>query len=54
LPQLERVPALPRLSETSGEARRNRLASHMDRSIQIDGDSFGNFDVPTYLRRRAD
>jgi cell division protein FtsZ len=52
-PQLERVPALPRqqLAATSGEARRNRLASMDGGSIQIDGD---NFDVPTYLRRRAD
>ncbi|UQZ88687.1 cell division protein FtsZ [Deltaproteobacteria bacterium Smac51] len=47
--QLERVPALPRAA-TSGTARRNRQSSHME-SIQLDGD---NFDVPTYLRRRAD
>ncbi len=49
-PQLERVPALPRLSSQSGEARRNRLASHLE-TLQVDGD---NYDVPTYLRRRAD
>lgn len=46
---LERVPARPRPA-TSGEARRNRWASQQE-SLSIDGD---NFDVPTYLRRRAD
>jgi cell division protein FtsZ len=49
-PQVERFPSRPRQLATEGAARRNRLASHAD-SLQLDGD---NFDVPTYLRRRAD